>query len=210
VSLNTYGALQASIAGWLNRQNLTATIPDFIRLAEADIANVLRDRRMHRVVAAQTDCGSIEVPGDWLEAVDVRMVGADTPLRYLPPSEANQWRTFGPVASVTRFYSITGGTLSVLPAPPQNPDGTWPEVQMTYFARPPALSDDEPTNWVLRDEPGLYLYGSLLHAAPFLIDDERVPVWERAFSGRIETLNRNSDRALHSGGVLVRGRRGFG
>lgn len=206
--MNSYAALRASIALWLNRENLAATIPSFIALAESDIANALRDRRMHRTVTTQVDCGTITLPTDYLEAVDVRMVGALTPLRFLPNAEANSSRTHG--FPPPRFYALLGNTLTTLPEPVANPNGTSPEVQLTYFARPAALSADNPTNWVLAAEPALYLYGGLLHAAPFLIDDERVPLWERAFSSRIDVLTQRSKEALASGGPLVRGRRGFG
>jgi len=36
MALTTYTELKASIADWLNRSDLTAAIPDFISLAEAD------------------------------------------------------------------------------------------------------------------------------------------------------------------------------
>ncbi len=37
MAITTYTELQAAIASWLNRGDLTAQIPDFIALAEADI-----------------------------------------------------------------------------------------------------------------------------------------------------------------------------
>ena len=37
MALTTYSELQAAVASWLHRDDLTAQIPDFIRLAEADM-----------------------------------------------------------------------------------------------------------------------------------------------------------------------------
>ena len=45
MALANYTDLLASIAGWLNRTDLTAVIPDFVTLAEARIARDLRLRR---------------------------------------------------------------------------------------------------------------------------------------------------------------------
>ena len=209
MALSTYADLKDSIAGWLNRQDLTAQIPDFITLGEGMINSALRDRRMVTTVTAPVECGAITLPDDLLEAQDVRMVGAETPLRYIPLSEANPNRTAlrftGP-----RFYTLTGDTLRVLPAPDQNEDGTFPEVAVTYYARVPRLSTAQTTNWLLGAEPELYLYAALLKSAPYTVDDERLPIWASLYTDALNRLNISSKVALVSGGPLVRGRRGFG
>ena len=46
MALTTYNELKTSLADWLNRQDLTSTIPDFISLAEAQIERQLRTRQM--------------------------------------------------------------------------------------------------------------------------------------------------------------------
>lgn len=46
MALTTYTALKASVADWLNRTDLTAAIPDFISLAEAQMERTLRTRQM--------------------------------------------------------------------------------------------------------------------------------------------------------------------
>jgi hypothetical protein len=204
----SYSDLKDEVASWLNRKNLTAQIPSFIALAEADIASRLRDRRMTRTVIAATDCGSIALPDDFVEAQRVSMVGARTPLRYLPLSEMNIDRTEGFLPP--RFYSLRGGTLDVAPVPPANPGGSFPEVELVYYARPVPLSDAAPRNWLLEQEPETYLYAALVKAAPFMVDDERIAIWAGLYNDNIERLNLSSKVALVSGGVLVRGRRGFG
>ena len=42
MALNTFTALKASIADYLNRDDLTAVIPDFITLAESQINREVR------------------------------------------------------------------------------------------------------------------------------------------------------------------------
>ena len=52
------------------------------------------------------------------------------------------------------------------------PDAAHP-ITLAYVARIPALSDANPTNWVLQQAPQMYLYASLLEAEPFLANDAR-------------------------------------
>ena len=46
MAISTYTELKTSIANFLNRDDLTATIPDFISLAESSINNEIRHWRM--------------------------------------------------------------------------------------------------------------------------------------------------------------------
>ena len=42
MAITTYAELKTAIANWLNREDLTSVIPDFISLAEADFNRKLR------------------------------------------------------------------------------------------------------------------------------------------------------------------------
>ncbi len=46
MALSTYAELKTSIGDWLNRADLTAVIPDFISLAEAQVERTLRTRQI--------------------------------------------------------------------------------------------------------------------------------------------------------------------
>ena len=48
----------------------------------------------------------------------------------------------------------------------------------------------------------MLLYGSLLEAAPFLINDERIPVWQMFFDEGVLTLKEEQKNAEHSQGSL--------
>ncbi len=67
MALTTYTELKASIADWLNRTDLTTTIPDFISLAEAQIERTLRTRQMIVRANASFDSEYGAVPADFLE-----------------------------------------------------------------------------------------------------------------------------------------------
>ncbi len=45
------------------------------------------------------------------------------------------------------------------------------------------------TNYVLDNHPDVYFYGSLLHSAPYLDDDQRIATWERYYYAAVERIN---------------------
>ncbi len=65
-----------------------------------------------------------------------------------------------------------------------------------------ALADATQTNWLILNAPDLYLYGTLLQAEPFLMNDERGPLWERGVRQVINDLQQQDDRDRHSGSEM--------
>ena len=54
MAITTYSELKTSIANWLNRDDLTTQIPDFISLAEENASLLVRHWRMeNRATAAK-------------------------------------------------------------------------------------------------------------------------------------------------------------
>ena len=58
-------------------------------------------------------------------------------------------------------------------------------LSIDYYQRIPALTSSNTTNWLLTDHPHLYLYTSLLHATPFLMDDARYQVFNNTVSQQV-------------------------
>ena len=95
-------------------------------------------------------------------------------------------------------YCLTGGEIEVYPTP----SATF-EASLVYYGRIAALSGTNTTNWLLSEAPDVYLYGALVHTAPYLKDDARMQVWEAFFKLGIDTLNGTSDDAKFGGTWLV-------
>ena len=69
----------------------------------------------------------------------------------------------------------------------------------------PALADAiDGKNWLLTASPSAYLYGSLVHSAPYLRDDERIALWDKMYKDALHTLQGGSDRAMTSGSRITR------
>lgn len=192
----TYPDLQQAIADFLNREDLAPVIPTFIRLAEAKIARDVRHWRMERRVNASFTSALEELPDDWIETIRLQVGGR--PMELASREEIARWRV-GATPGRPRFFAHTDGHIELLPAPSSAMDG-----ELLYFARVPALSDAAPGNWLLTEAPDVYLYGALLHSAPYLSDDERATVWGALYGAAVQNLNRASNAARFSGPMRLR------
>ena len=196
MSVTNYGELKSTIADFLNRSDLTSVIPTFIDFAEAEFNRNLRVRQMVLRAEAQIDARFSAVPADFIEAKDLVIVTTNPvqPLEFITQQEMAQNRnTIYTSASTPRYFSVVGGQFEFVPTPDQQYS-----LEMSYFAKIDALSDDADTNWLLTDYPDIYLYTSLMHSAPYLKDDERIGVWAQlAAKAREELLARDSSSSFN-------------
>ncbi len=189
MALATYSDLKSSIAAWLNRDDLTSVIPDFITLAEADMNSRLRLRSMLTRATATLDEAYETLPTDYLGMY--RVVVNDEPITFSPTDLLSRY-ALDYAGDPPRFYAITGSQLQLVPTPTASATAT---IEMTYYAKPTALSDSNTSNAILAASPGLYLYGSLVQAAPYLGDDQRVQTWGQLYAQACDVLQAADDAA---------------
>jgi hypothetical protein len=198
-TITNYTTLVSTVADYLNRQDLSAQIPTFIQLAEADMNSRLRCREMIVRATTTNDDEYVRLPLDFLEGINLQIVGGKSPLRYITLDEADIVNARQGYNAPT-FYSLMNGAIELVPAPATGNDV---QIEMVYYGKITALSDTNQTNWLLLKAPDVYLYGALVHAAPFLMDDQRISVFGSFYSQRVEALNDESQKSLHSGSPLV-------
>ena len=199
MALTTYAELQTSVKNWLDRtdSDITARIPEFITLAEAKLNRDLRVRPMEVVGSDTMSSGTISLPTDWLKYKSIWYVYSSTrvELENMPPQEFNRFDTAS--TDYPSGYYIAASTVYFGPSTP-NGDYT---VGYIYYQKIPALSDSATTNWLLTSHPDIYLYGSLLEAAPYLKEYPEIQLWMTAFGTVIEQL-KQSDRDTMSGAPI--------
>ena len=71
-----------------------------------------------------------------------------------------------------------------------------------FYKKIDALSDSNTTEQMLTDNPDVYLYGALLEAEPFLMNDERVQLWATAFQESLRALQEQDNKDRHSGSAM--------
>jgi hypothetical protein len=194
-----YSELKSSIADFLNRQDLTSVIPTFIQLCEADLNRTVRHKSMLTRATATLDTHFTALPADFLEAKNIQLnTEPVTSLQYVTMEHADLLRQKYTTTGVPKYYALVGDTIEVVPLPAE--DYT---IELTYYKKIPSLSDSSTSNWLLSSHPDVYLYGSLMQAAPYLKDDERIAVWGPLYRQFISDLNFASDKAEVSGARLV-------
>jgi hypothetical protein len=196
-TITNYATLQSTIADYLNRADLTSQIQTFIQFAEADLNTRLRDRQMIVRAEATSDEEYVQLPSDWLEALNLQLVGGMSPLRYITLDESDIVNSTRALTSPS-FYSLMNGAIELVPPPAHDVD-----IEMVYYGKIPSLSDAAPSNWLLVKAPDVYLYGALTHAAPFLMDDARIQTFGQIYLARVQSLQEESQKALHSGSPLI-------
>lgn len=84
-----------------------------------------------------------------------------------------------------RFYGEYDRThILISPTPDQNYPLEW-----IYYALPVELSSKVQQNWLTWEVPNLLLYATLVECAPFLREDERIPVWQGNYQSIRDALN---------------------
>lgn len=166
MAIATYAELQSAVGDWLARSDLSASIPDFIKLAESRMNRILRTRDMEASATVTMTTGSGPLPSDYLEWIEVIHNGTRAPvLRYVEP-DSEEWRfRYRPGGDPTMF-AILAGTLKIKPVPATG------DCTLTYYQSIPALASNS-TNWLLTRAPDLYLNYSLAEAYIFIKQYDR-------------------------------------
>lgn len=201
MALSTYAELQTSMEEWLSEETLLVTrAADFITFLEADLNNdkAFRTREMNiiKTTVLTADDRYVAFPDDFLAMRYIEEQGNNTypPLTYLAPSAlAAKEDDVG----YLRYYTVVNGQIKLAAVP----DGG-EILEMSYYQKIPALSDSNTTNWLLEKMPQLYLYGSLIHAEPFLDNDARVATWKVLFDDAKSKLLAADEQAVTSAGSL--------
>mgnify|MGYP003634270715 FL=1 len=199
MAITTYAELQTSIANWLNRDDLTAVIPDFISLTEAGINRDLRHYRMINRVDATLDSRYVQMPTDWMETVRFSITSGNTyKIELVSRDDMLEYRqNTADVSGRPRFYANIGDTIEVFPTP----DAEY-QMQLQYYAKTPALSNTNTANWLLTAAPDIYLYGALVQSAPYLNDDARIQTWAALYQSVLDSLQKASDDTRFAGSGL--------
>ena len=162
MALTSFSELSTAILTWINRTgdtDLIAAVPDFIRLAELNAQRRLRVGQMLASTTITLTNGAGSLPSDYVQYR--RIWDTAYPDIDLEPGTAESVRGFKIAGSSITAYPTTIGTLGI-----------------DYYQEIPALTASNTTNWLLEDVPEVYLYGSLVAAMPFVLDDNRAGVWK--------------------------------
>lgn len=196
MAYTSYSDLQTSVANYLGRSDLTAVIPDFIRFAETRLSRELRTRKMLKSATASMTAGDARValPTDFLEVRDLYTQGNPRmPVTYMSPSgftrDARADESGLPV-----FYTVLSAEFQFAPIPDTNY-----VLEILYYAQPPVLSNTNSSNVFLANYPDALLYGALIEAEPYLINDARSQTWATLYDRAVKNIQDSDQNSEYSG-----------
>jgi hypothetical protein len=200
MALNTLSAIKTAALDELDRSDLSTYADDFITLAEGHFNRNLRHRKMVATTDLSPATNVYALPTDYLHAIRVvekRSIRRE--LQFVTPGYVDQ--AYPDRASgLPNDYTIVGSNLYVYPY-------TSNDVELTYYQKIPTLISTDP-NWLLTDNPQLYLRGIQLEALSF-INETNTPRFQfitTIMNRLIDEMNEESEMALYNGASMrVRG-----
>lgn len=199
MAIANYSDLQASVAAWLNRTDLTAVIPDFVTLAEERIARDLRARRQLVNASLMTVAGVqfVTVPTDFLEAENIGISSTNPPtaLSVVTPEYMDRRFPAGYNTGIPVVYSFLGNTIQFGPTP----DAVY-TVSLDYYQRLSLAVTA--TNWLLTNHPGIYLNACLVEGSAYMMDLEKAQAYDARYRSAVDDLQNSDDRSVRSGSAM--------
>ena len=163
MALSTYSELQAAVASFMHRDDLTDEIPDFIRLAEADLQVRAKLSQWDTSAIVSLTAGSGALPSDFAHAQSVTY-GAGSYTIDFKPHIAFDANAAADETGEPEMYTVRGTNLYVYPK-------YTGDVTLKYTARFTPLSTSATTNSLLTLFPDAYLNGAMMHANVWCRDD---------------------------------------
>ena len=198
MAFSTYSDLKTSVANFLARDDLTSQIPDFIRLAEARMSRELDARSMEKRATASTVAGDgfISLPTDLREIRNVQLNTDPVDTLEFYTVQMLNTNYAGQGQGKPKAYSIVGTEIALKPIP----DATY-TLEIVYGESITALSDTATSNTILLRHPDAYLYGTLMNAYTYLMDETRATQYDTLFTRIMNEIIRDTEKARY-GGVL--------
>ena len=224
-----YGELKAAVQLWINRDDLgtngsrvgpsaTASptlIESFISLAERKIFRQLKSPANEKVAypillpdGDGNDPDRITVPSDLLTIKALKVDG----IIYSFMEYFNFTQKFpqSPSSSYAGIPNFTRETNELVfptyiknKGIDSNGKTIYPEITIYYWADLSGMNDDNETNAVLRTCPDLYLYGALIEAEAYLVNDPRVPLWNQKYQEAYASINDFNHQIDYNSSTLV-------
>ncbi|MCX8500920.1 MAG: hypothetical protein ORO03_04420 [Alphaproteobacteria bacterium] len=193
--INDYNSLVQAISLYLARSDLNDSVDYLISLAESRItygsadatypSPPLRIGAMRKITEGETTVihrgeAGLTLPAGLIEVCSISLRdGGYSPIALVDSADYLELAT---QTGRPRVGSIVGDRLLLAPVA----DRAY-SLRLDYFERFQPLDADN-NNWLVENIPGLYLYGALLEAEPFLMHDERMMVWAALYSSLVRSV----------------------
>ena len=172
MAITNYATLQTAIANWLHRTDLTAVIPDFIRLAESRINRIFSSRgtELEAVLAATQGSEFVTLPTDFGTPI-VLWLESFVPRQELTLKLSSELE-YAPIRAYPTNYAVKSNQIQF----DRIADADYP-LRLRYVQNIDLATTD--TNYILENYPDIYLFGALVEAAVYIRDMEQMQIWQQ-------------------------------
>ena len=192
--MTNYSDLLAAVADWTHRTDMAAKVPSFLALVETSFNRRLRCREMETALASTAlTSGQFTLPADFLS---IKYLQSDTSPPQTLLLTTQEYLADKPDQAGTPLYFAISGTKAIC----------WPtsgSIKGVYFAKIPALTSLNTTNWLMTKHPDLYLFGVIAQACVFTRDAPLEAAMNQRVDRLIASINSDSKAAEISGGPLT-------
>lgn len=206
MAISTYDTLKSGIADFLNRDDLTAVIPTFIDMAQGQINRDVRHWKMEKQAGlSSAGNGVYQLPADWLETKELRFapdsIGSpnDTyTVEYISQNTFDERKqNSNALTGDPKYYTLVAkaGVMYAYLFPITEATDINDNLLILNYLAENQLDESNQTNWLITDASDVYLYGSLIHAAIYLKDDERLALFSQMYGAAVQRVNASSDES---------------
>lgn len=187
-----FGTLKTGVVNYSHRSDLDSIFPLLIRATESRINRLLRHNKMLKRSVKTISDSYVSLPSDFI-SIDSIHLGDRVPVLLKTGNQQSIDRNSQEIS-----YSIENNTIEIRPNVVDDID-----LEIVYMAKVDKLTADADTNDILLALPMIYLYGMMIDVALFSQDDNRVAMWETAFTKEVDLANENSVYSRYSGSPLT-------
>lgn len=199
MAITTYLSLTTTVEAWSHRGDVAGHINDFIDLTESLLNQELRLSEQESRETTATSIPTVTLPSDFLEIRSVRLNGSpNTQLIYMTQEMADYRAVDFTSTGKPTHYTIDGETLRLFPSP----DASY-TVDISYFAKIPALDGVTTSNFVLARWPQVYLHGCLYFCGLWARNADMATSNKQLFDQQIATI-KSKNRRRKTGDVMLR------
>jgi len=195
MGIATFDELKSHVENWIDDDQYTSLLDEFIFLCEDRLNKKLRTKEMisRETASLSTSSRYLAHPDDYLSMKRLRLLTSPyKELVQVSPENITRFDSTSP--REPHFYTDVDEQIEFECVP--NSDHT---VEMVFYKKITALSGSNDDNAILLAYPNLYLFGALVEAFQYAFDDERAAYFEQRFQAELKAVNDiEKERMRHS------------
>ena len=191
--ITNYTTLKSSIESWSHRSDLTSVLDDFIALAEQRLDTDLQVRELEATATGNLSGATLAIPADFSK---FRRFTINTTTKYSPEyigAEGLRSR-YSSSNGLPKYFAIVGTNIEF----DRTPDSAY-SYTLDYWKEITALTAVAPTNDILTEYPGVYLFACLMEAAAYTKSDSDMQRYQLKYQQYLELAN---SRSYQTGGPM--------